>query len=190
MICSSMISMTNRSAKMRTWAHVFIDTEVSHSFKVWRRYPLTLHPSINGCRFLSKSTVTTAITDSATTTEDTTIATTGRETLALNVAGLWTNEPRADGVEIVRVGADELLSLGITGKKKKKVQIVCGTKSANRWPAPDEASKIKKTQPWQVEFRFFRGYWKPSSPGFGQRCGFYVRYLGLLNSTHFNNLVN
>lgn len=52
-----------------------------------------------------------AITDSDITTEDTTIATTGRETLALNVTGLGTNEP-ADSVEVVKTGADELLSVG------------------------------------------------------------------------------
>jgi len=66
---------------------------------------------VNGRRFRSKSTLTTAITDSAITTEDTTIATTGREILALSVTGLGTNEP-ADGVEDVAAGIDELRRLG------------------------------------------------------------------------------
>ena len=59
-----------------------------------------------------------AITDSAITTEDTTIATTGRESLALDVTGLGTNES-ADGVEVVGPGADELLILGFTCTETK-----------------------------------------------------------------------
>lgn len=63
-----------------------------------------------------------AITDSDITTEDTTIATTGRETLALNVTGLGTNEP-ADSVEVVKTGADELLSVGFTETKTHKLKL-------------------------------------------------------------------
>lgn len=77
---------------------------------------------MNGRRFRSKNTVTTAITDSAITTEDTTIATTGREILALSVTGLGTNEP-ADGVEDVAAGIDELRRLGFTETKKQKLKL-------------------------------------------------------------------
>lgn len=65
------------------------------------------------------------MTDSAITTDDTTIATTGRETLAFNVTGLGTNEP-ADGVaEEARVGTDELLRVGVT--KTKEIQVKSAT---------------------------------------------------------------
>ena len=47
------------------------------------------------------------------------MATTGRETLVLNVTGLGTNEP-ADGVEDVGAGTDELRRLGLTETKKQK----------------------------------------------------------------------
>ena len=64
----------------------------------------------------------TAMIDSAITTPDTTIATTGKETLAFNVTGLGTNEP-ADGVgEGAGVGADELLRLGVTETNEIQVK--------------------------------------------------------------------
>ena len=116
MICSSVIPGKKPQCQKER-AHVFIDTEVSHSFKGWRRYPLTLHPSVNGRRFRSKNTVTTATPESAITTEDTTIATTGKETLVLNATGLGLSEP-PDGVEDVGVGTDVLRRLGLTETKK------------------------------------------------------------------------
>lgn len=56
------------------------------------------------------------------TTEDTTIATTGRETLSFNVTCLGTNET-ADGVEDEGAGTDEMLRLGFTETKKHKLKL-------------------------------------------------------------------
>lgn len=56
------------------------------------------------------------------TTEDTTIATTGRETLSFNVTCLGTNET-ADGVEDEGTGTDEMLRLGFTETKKHKLKL-------------------------------------------------------------------
>lgn len=59
--------------------------------------------------------------DSAMTTDDTTIATTGREALVRSVTGLGTDEP-SDGVEEEGVGTGELkpeLRLGATETEKK-----------------------------------------------------------------------
>ena len=55
--------------------------------------------------------------DSTTTTDDTTIATTGRETLVCSVTGLATDEP-SDGVEEEGVGTTEL-GLGATKQRQK-----------------------------------------------------------------------
>lgn len=60
--------------------------------------------------------------DSAMTTDVTTIATTGRETLARSVTGLGTDEP-SDGLEEEGVGTDELRLGATETKKKKKLEV-------------------------------------------------------------------
>lgn len=62
-------------------------------------YPRIHHPWVHLRRFRKKRTATTAMIDSTTTTADTTIATTGRETLACSGTDLFTNEPSEGVVE-------------------------------------------------------------------------------------------
>ena len=91
--------------------------------------------------------------DSATTTDDTTIATTGRVTLVRNVAGLGTKEP-SDGVDEEGVGTGEL-RLGATEIKIKGTLVRSATCVLAKWSICTRFWSLPKSLAIQHGLSFF-----------------------------------